>query len=586
MKIEKHNLLPKQKHRKIGLVVDIDLYALASELYEELLAKGIIDQVKRIPQLGVIKVPQKLKKTRYDYIMLQLYFHQLVKKELQTALRFTYNNNVRANQFSSKAERLPDGNDPTIGDILQILTITYNIGHFYNTFTASRAAIMFAETNEEFKEKVLCSSEKPRFHEAAKRIFEAFDYQRYHLLNSLLILEHCDQSKAAIVLAQNVIYAYLNPDELPEDSKLHYVFDLFRNVRNVSFVAYDLQIANTPFTLDLWNEKAVLVLFQELLSNYNDRLPAYALMRSMEKMLDDTVYNENSNAICYYKISRRMQSLMSENVDCAQLRYYDECFLNPRSYFNNTYRQTRDYNENNILKLTFSNEDVSISRELLLEVERINNSRVGYYDRKTGDRTILISIKKRCPNKKHTALRIAKIVISHLRRTSNIDCADPRFLLVAKFFLFYLFDENYVVIKPTVDTNKCVLCTRGKQRRIAELDRLLKKCYGTAGARHEVQFMRDRLLNDKTNDTSILIPASILLYQPSNPGKTFCEYDGLVIHPYRKEGQVLFLEAKDTKKAEQFAKRCLKEKFIKTGISFNETEILILNHDAYYELSL
>ena len=106
-----------------------------------------------------------------------------------------------------------------------------------------------------------------------------------------------------------------------------------------------------------------------------------------------------------------------------------------------------------------------------------------------------------------------------------------------------------------------------KKRRIAELNRLLKNCYGTAGARHEVQFMRDCLLDDKTNDTSILIPASILLYQPSNPGKTFCEYDGLVIHPYRKEGQVLFLEAKDTKKAEQFAKRCLKEKFIKTDIS-------------------
>ena len=86
-----YDLLPKQRTHKHNLQVEIDLYPLATELYEELNRIGIIDRIKEIPQLGVIKVSKKLSKTRYDYIMLQLYLHKLIKNNLQSQLRFTYN---------------------------------------------------------------------------------------------------------------------------------------------------------------------------------------------------------------------------------------------------------------------------------------------------------------------------------------------------------------------------------------------------------------------------------------------------------------------------------------------------------------
>lgn len=59
-----HDLLPKQKPRKYNLKADIDLYNYATELYGELDNIGIIERTKIIPQLGVIKVPQKLKKNK------------------------------------------------------------------------------------------------------------------------------------------------------------------------------------------------------------------------------------------------------------------------------------------------------------------------------------------------------------------------------------------------------------------------------------------------------------------------------------------------------------------------------------------
>ena len=80
------DLLPKQKPRKHNTMVEVDLYPYATELYEELASIGIIDRTMSIPQLGVIRVSKKLAKTRYDYIMLQLYLHQLIKMHLQMDL--------------------------------------------------------------------------------------------------------------------------------------------------------------------------------------------------------------------------------------------------------------------------------------------------------------------------------------------------------------------------------------------------------------------------------------------------------------------------------------------------------------------
>ncbi len=74
----KYDLLPKQKTQKHNLMVNIDLYPYATELYEELDKIGIIKRIEEIPQLGVIKVKKRFAKTRYDYVMLQLYLHKLM----------------------------------------------------------------------------------------------------------------------------------------------------------------------------------------------------------------------------------------------------------------------------------------------------------------------------------------------------------------------------------------------------------------------------------------------------------------------------------------------------------------------------
>lgn len=584
----RYDLLPKIKTRKHNLRVVIDLYPYAAELYDELDNIGIIDRVKDIPQLGVIKVKKKLAKTRFDYIMLQLYLHKLIKNHLQGDLRYTYNNCVNSQEFRDDYVYIGERIRPSMGDILQLLTIVYNVGHFYNTFTASRAITMLSVEDAAFREMVINACADERYQRAAKTILESKSYRRLHLLNSILILEHCNKSKQAVSVALEIIYSYINEHLLSKESKLRYAFTIFRNIRTVSYMAYDLQIAETPLTIDLCNEKAMLLLLKELLSEYNNNQSSNHLVSSITKLLDDTVYNENSNAICYYKISRKMISMITKTTDYSDINYYDDLFINKISILNQKHTHKRDYVQSKILKLTFNVEQRRISEKLFSELESINNTRVGYYDRYSGEQTLLVSIKTSCKSetKRYVAYRTLKCIIKYLRKIPNISPCDSRFLLVVKFFLFYLFDENPVVIKPTISRDVCVVCTRGKNTRIQALQALLQSSIGNIDENHEVEFLLSQIKDDAVNDTSITIPASILVYHKNAVSRKLSEFDGMIIHPMRKDNQIIFLEAKNRDRHPSFGKRCLKEKFDKLSIDYLEDDIQIVDYDAYWKFTL
>ena len=80
MAIIEHDLVPKQKSRKSNLKVKVDLYAYASELFNELSAIGIFKRLKDVPQLGLIKVPKKLMKSRFDYTAFAIILSSADKK--------------------------------------------------------------------------------------------------------------------------------------------------------------------------------------------------------------------------------------------------------------------------------------------------------------------------------------------------------------------------------------------------------------------------------------------------------------------------------------------------------------------------
>lgn len=579
--IIRHTLLNKQKRRKSASVVQVDLYPLATELYEELDKLNIIERMKNVPQLGAIRVPKALKKSRYDYTILQLYLHQLVKKEVQSMLRFTYNNSVKSLEFRTDLTYIDTRLNPSMGDIIQILTIAYNIGHFFNTFVASRAAVIFANENPQFKETIIQASDEVRYQQAAEKLLKDINYQRYHLLNSLLVLQLCDQHKLSVQLAQEIIYAYLNEVELKPESKLHYVFEVFRSVRNVSYIAYDLQIAKTSLTIDLCDSDSLIVLLKELLSTYNDNSSASKLVESMSKLLDDTVYNKESDAICYYMVSSKIVKKLRAETIRGKPDYF-ALWNDATSVFNVPYSQQRDYSQTGILKLTFEKKDRRRSQRLFSELAHTNGVRAGYYDRNSGQQTIVVSIKTHCDQKIKTALRVLKIVIRHLRELPEIEPSNVRYLLASKFFLFYLMKERRIVIKPTVSTEICVICAKGKRQRVRVIEDILRSPACGADNVHEVENLYDVLKRDTKSDVCISLPASIVVHKKDEPGKTEDEFDGMIIFPNRSSKQIVFLEAKNTVQQPGYGKKCLSAKLRKFQIVFDSNEIEVKGRDAIF----
>lgn len=544
--------------------------------------------MKAVPQLGVIKVKKKLNKSRYDYVMLQLYLHQVIKNNIQSSLKLTYNNYIKEKEFNKEVTCINKDFKSSLGDVMQMMSIVYNIGYFYNTFTASRAVTMMASLDVTFKNMVINASDDTNYQTAVNDLLVDKNYQRFHLTNSLLTLEHCNKELSSVKFAKELLYTYITEKNLPVDSKLRYAFDVFRKVRTLSYMAYDLQIANTPITIDIANQEAIKALLKEWLSEYNNSISSNHLVNSISKLLDDTVYNENSNAICYYKISRRIVSELEAVSSFEDGNYYSDFFLNKDSLLNSTYPHRRDYTEMQILKLTFSYEDRNISYMLLEDIERLNNTRVGYYDRYSGEQTIVVSLKDSCNNnqKVTAALKVVKVAVSAIRKINDILPYDPRFILCSKFLLFYLFKENPIVIKPTLDEKKCVFCTRGKNKRIKEIDNLLRKCTVSDDQKHETNFLLDILREDTINDTSITIPASILVYEKDAVGRKLCELDGMIIHPMRNKEQIIFLEAKNTTNKPVYGKKCLKEKLDTLQILYSADDIKIVNHDAIMNYSI
>lgn len=575
-----HNLLPNIKKQKKDLIVEVELYKYTNELYMELENQNVIKRLKDVPQLGPIKVKQKFSKSRYDYIILQLYLHKIVKQNIQNELEITYNNQINLSDFMDKTISIDKKDRPFIGDILQMLTIIYNIGHFYNTFTSSRAIIIYANENEEFANKLINSSEDDRFKEAVKEYIADRNYHRLHLLNSLLVLEKCNQDLKSVKLAQEILYSYIDQNSLLKDNKMHYIFEIFKKVRDVSYMAYDLQISTTPLTIDLYDKDSLIFILRELLSFYNDQRPTEILFKSIGKLLDDTIYNEDSNAICYHQITKKMVKNLNSNYE---INDYKNLWLNKNSILNKNYNKRRDYFEYPILKLTFDTNDKNIAQDLLMALEKTNHIRIGYYDRYSGEKTVLVSIKKNTQNKVRVAFRVLNKVISHLRSLKNIRASDPRFLLVTKFFLFYLFSENNITLKPTVDEEICVICARGKSNRINELEKILKKNIGTDDERHEVEFLIECLKKNNKNDTSIAVPSSILVLEKN---RKLCEFDGMIIYPNRVSNQIVLMESKNRKTKPSLAKNCLIDKLRKLNIPYDEDQIKTENFDAMMELSV
>lgn len=581
-----YNIVISPQQRGNSYTVSIDGYRYIEELWGELDRLGIIERLKQVPQLGNIQVKSKLKKTRYDYVMLQMYLHQFVRKNLNNKLKYSYSNYLRKDDILSDITMTVGDKQyaPSIGDALQVFAVAYNIGHFFNTFTASMAALNLVSEIHELKDFITKDMDEASI-ALADDIIESHNYHRFHLLNSLLILDKCDAEKPSVQLAKALIHLYIHSDLRTE--KMAYVFEVFRDIRTFSYFIYDLPVSQTPLYLDIRNSDALRTMLSEMLDQYNNKKSVQSLLNSVDKILDDTVYNENVQSIVSYQISKEIERAFLQ-LDFEKSEYFD-LFNDAGSVFNRQYPQNRRFDKDNVLKLTFYPSDGVDYSELIRRLQRKDNIQVGCYARvQSGGITLLVSLKTTCVDAKkkiHTALSVVRECLSFMQQSGNLNATDSRYIVLIKYLLYYLLGEYPLQIIPTVSDDVCVITKRGKVARIKEVQALLDAGNGSEDSRHEVQTLLEILKSDSTNDLCIAVCGSIVAYQKDLSGNKISEYDGIVCFPNRRENQVVFVESKNTKQSAG-AKSCLKKKLKNTPVPYNPQEIQGIGNDCYLRVTI
>ena len=561
--------------RSISLV----LYGLSTELYNEFDDLGLINRLKSIPQLGGISVSKSLCKSRYDYIILQWWLHKRSHDLVNSSLEYSYASSINKGDIS--ALEFPAGRKPTVEEFLQLFILVYNIGHFYTTFVSSKTVLLklkkFPNARTNFENLfggdanaiTLCN-----------KIIDEQDYYHFHLLNSLLVLNNCNQDLFSVQVSKRLIFDYLNGET---SKKINYLFRIFKSIRNLALTTFDLQLAKVPFRINLQNETSLKIFLNEYLAQYNDNSKADSIVISLTKLLSDSLYNENVAAIKEYS---RVLKTTRALPDIFVANYYNNYFINETSILNKPLKTSASI-DTQCLKLTFEKEEESIAVKLFEKLQHMQFVRSTMYSRHYGQSTIVVSTSKSRIADKSVFYKIYKVIITALRSIKGIEVCDLRYLLATKYFLRSVFDDRRMVINATSSSPICLFCLKGKLNRKKAIDTHLSNYLPAPDpVRHEVEHMLNVISSDTKNDTAILIPASILLFSKSEvETKTEIELDGLVIFPFRTSGQIIFLESKISRAAGH-AETELKQKLGKMGINVDAANMHYTNPDAHYIYSI
>lgn len=561
----------------------VDITKCTEVIITELNNCGFFERLKNIPQLGAIRVKKDLKIYRYEYVLLQLHFQEVLRNR-KPNLKYSYSNSPgNASYLGSTHKTKYSG-----WDILQTLTVIYNIGHFNNTFTSSKAFVSLLN-NKEFKNFLLKQSDDERFKEIVDYIHLNNDYLHAHFINSWIMLERCDQSKDEIKFALDLIYNYIFlKNGVIDDNKLLYFFSLFKQIRSVAYYAYDLQIANQPFTIDLCNDNDVGNFLEAIVTQYDDNTAYIKMLKCFQKLLNETLYNKKKDVIAFDAAAKGIVKKYSKD---KVSNFLVDFVLNENSIFNEKLNISHKYDTTNVLKISFSMDEMELFNWIYQKMNHTESICCGYYHRNNGNKTLVIGLRKNCNDSVKASFHVLSLLTSKLysykrNMNENTEFYDKRYINIVKFFLQTLLPNSQAFLNKTItyDDEKVVFVTRGKKQKILLLDHILDESKESLPQNNEVETIKGYLERDNSNDISVIIPCSILFSERDNIGKMRAELDGLVIHPNRNI--VVFFESKIYKKVrnkDNKAIDCLVKKLDQFEINYRFEDIERLGKNAYYE---
>ncbi|MBB6452768.1 hypothetical protein HNQ94_001214 [Salirhabdus euzebyi] len=266
----------------IGVVTPI-VYPFVSSLYSDNKLR-IEGRLKGVNQLGAIRfIHNGAHYTRYEYVLLQFMLINFIKNNSEWGLGSKFNFSVLGiDKLNYNVKNI------TGGEILELIVLFGNIGHFKDTFSSNKVWFHFLYTNKHNLKNCLKKGIKKDGKSLLDRLLSNSDYNKMQWINTLFILSRSKKLNDYRLICERILKKIL----LKQNDKW---LDIYSKVRKVSFVVLDSHFSHIPISISLQN-----VLFNENL--FIDELSknTSGLMGAFDRitdLLEDTLYLENNASL-------------------------------------------------------------------------------------------------------------------------------------------------------------------------------------------------------------------------------------------------------------------------------------------------
>ncbi|MBU8852744.1 hypothetical protein [Priestia megaterium] len=587
------------------------MYPYTLELYEFLKRFKYDLKFHSTKQLGAIQYLLKgAHHTRYEYIFLQwTLIHQL--KEQAKGLGLNSNNIGIDNLILPNIEKKPTG-----GEILQCLSLLTNMGHFPDTFSASKVWLHLLRKNTRGLRTGLKKGLKSADKKILDNIVDNFNIYDIHLVNALFLLERyrkVNGGNEIIDFSKKLIIEYIKGD----NEELKKYWQIYKSIRKIAYVLMDSHYAPIPFNLDFSSIMLNLDRHQESLINNSS-----AFQKALEQMnivLENSLYlDPNSLLVSNMRSEQILHNFrdipLNEKLDRVSVVRDLLKPLNEKSDRVSAIFQKHDvlsfpepdWDTNNVLDITYNEIDyyTSIFPFDLWEFEQKLNESLGSslcrvsaaYPPSKNNFRLVFALKSNVANSKKItkALDIVKKVIefnSDLKikgfKTNN-QAEDEFKSTLLKYLLSYSFgtEKEYILDfyfnknlngMPLFFGKGCIKVANHIQEYINTVKDELD-----ADQIHELELTRDKIKNLNYRGLILAFLGSTKIRKP-NESTVSCEFDGIVYLPYRQKKEFLFvIEAKNKPNGNTEAKTQLKKRLNQHLSSFLDYQLEDLGNKGAY----
>jgi len=275
-------------------MLSIDMYPYTQMLFDFLSQLGYENKFHETNQLGSLRdIFPGAHHTRYEYIYLQWSLICALQAQKHLGL------NSERKEFG----KVRDLKEPTGAEILQCLVLLCNMGHFPETFGASRALLHIIQKDKSFKKGFRRGVEDSVLF---KKYVDRGDVYNIHHLVALFLLNRYRRYRRSsdyVSFAVRLLKAYLKQDET-DSAAVKNLWELYRGVRTLSFLILDAMYSPIPLTLDV---SSILLDFDNVFEDIFIKSSSLQIaLRQLEIVLQDIVYLNPNALLATERVSERI----------------------------------------------------------------------------------------------------------------------------------------------------------------------------------------------------------------------------------------------------------------------------------------